>query len=547
MTINSFAINGLPINGTQNNSDIELANISINCPDIFSGSILPTLSKIKILQGGQNFDVTNQYDVVDNNGRMIVKSCQDGAITSIDYINFGYNFYYNFQQILYPSSTKDYAKASITIENGKVIDIDLIHGGSGYTSPVNVKIIGGNGYGAIASCTVSGGSITAINLLFQGNFYTHVPSIVFDTDVAVIEHQVGIVRKYPGHYVASDSLISDNSFLYDGKFYQNFSYEIEVDMLFDKYKNIVKKILHPVGYNLFGAYSRFDKKIVTALAKQLSQQFDQYPIDQTFIYENFIKHFYKVLTETNLSTLENDFYKHFIKALSENTELITEIIAKHVYKVFSENSEIVQDVYKNHLTKVLDDQSENITDYYYAFFTKVASDSTQNVSDNTVKELIKAFTDATSNLTDSYTNTIIKGIDETISSFNETTVLNISKLLTDITEAVVDMIDMAGYGLLKGVADTLNNLTDTTTISSNLVKSDSTSNLTDVYSSTITKTLSDVTEYILDNILVPILLHFDDFIDATDLDTTQSYGTSLNKDYFAQDYGILVTNFSKTL
>ena len=60
-----------------------------------------------------------------------------------------------------------------------VTAVQIINGGSGYTSAPSVSISGGGGTGATASATVSGGIVTAITVTSAGSGYTSEPSISF--------------------------------------------------------------------------------------------------------------------------------------------------------------------------------------------------------------------------------------------------------------------------------------------------------------------------------------------------------------------------------
>lgn len=89
------------------------------------------------------------------------------------------------------------AVLEINVSNGRIISIDVIAPGAGYTNPT-ITITGGNGTGAAATATVksvqepggiqptatavlSGGAITAVNLSAGGSGYTTVPTVTVVT------------------------------------------------------------------------------------------------------------------------------------------------------------------------------------------------------------------------------------------------------------------------------------------------------------------------------------------------------------------------------
>jgi hypothetical protein len=361
MAINDSAINGGVINGTLSQASIELSNISVNLPDVFSGKLLPTLSNITIHKSGSGFMDGNTFIVDNNSAKMLVKSSYNSGITGIEYINFGYGYYDTSQQILYPNKKKSYAKAVCVVSNGKLIGVDIIDGGGGYTTTPNVLVIGGGGKSAKVSCTINSGSINSLTIINEGSFYTHAPSIVFDDDVAVIQHNIGTYRKYPGYYVDSNSLISDESYIQDGYYYQTYSYELGVDELFEKYKNVVKKILHPSGYNIFGAITKFDTQDIISAIKILTLQIDQFPNDIIFPLENLIK----------------DISKNIDESLNP-----------------------IQDTITKYFTTIMNDTNISASDLLYVYRILLLTDSC-TVNDSVSKRPIKTFNDSTSNIIDS--------------------------------------------------------------------------------------------------------------------------------------------------
>ena len=59
------------------------------------------------------------------------------------------------------------------------------------------------------------------------------------------------VISLPGSYIDSSSLLDGYSKLHDGNYYQQYSYVIRITETMKKYKNIVEKLLHPVGTKMF--------------------------------------------------------------------------------------------------------------------------------------------------------------------------------------------------------------------------------------------------------------------------------------------------------
>jgi hypothetical protein len=70
---------------------------------------------------------------------------------------------------------------------------------------------------------------------------------------AELKGSVGTIGVTLGTFINADGKISEASKrIQDSKFYQDFSYVIKVGQSIDKYRNIVRKLLHPIGLALFG-------------------------------------------------------------------------------------------------------------------------------------------------------------------------------------------------------------------------------------------------------------------------------------------------------
>lgn len=103
-----------------------------------------------------------------------------GPVTSIDVVNSGDNYDADNPPILTiaPETGRTGSGARGTvIVNGGVKDIEVISGGSGYTSAPLVSIVGGGGQGAAATAIISKGEVTRILVTSSGTGYTSRPSI----------------------------------------------------------------------------------------------------------------------------------------------------------------------------------------------------------------------------------------------------------------------------------------------------------------------------------------------------------------------------------
>lgn len=92
---------------------------------------------------------------------------------------------------------------------------------------------------------------TAINLTTGATGSGHTLSRLGD---AVLHFDVGTVRKYPGYYIGSGSVLGDGCFIEDSFYYQVYSYVTILEERLAKYKTILMDVLHPAGTKNFGEY-----------------------------------------------------------------------------------------------------------------------------------------------------------------------------------------------------------------------------------------------------------------------------------------------------
>lgn len=64
---------------------------------------------------------------------------------------------------------------------------------------------------------------------------------------------VGALTNYPGYYANNDGKLSSNKRLFDGTYYQDFSYVLRSEIAFSRYKETYKKLVHPAGFKMFGS------------------------------------------------------------------------------------------------------------------------------------------------------------------------------------------------------------------------------------------------------------------------------------------------------
>lgn len=100
-----------------------------------------------------------------------------GPVTSIDILNGGKNYDAAVPPILTISGGGGTGATAEVVVNGSVVDIEVLEGGSGYTSSPLVSIYGSNGVGASATAVITNGSVSRILINTSGSGYTSEPVV----------------------------------------------------------------------------------------------------------------------------------------------------------------------------------------------------------------------------------------------------------------------------------------------------------------------------------------------------------------------------------
>lgn len=131
------------------------------------------------------------------------------------------------------------------------------------------------GNNAIVSGSLASGNgvIYDVSLLSSGyTFNTEGEQIEFtnqsNTDfTAVLDMIVGGIATEEGEWLDNSGFLNSDKYVTDSDYYQEFSYEIQVEKSLDKYIDVIKKLTHPVGNKMFGKpliidTNKFDQNII---------------------------------------------------------------------------------------------------------------------------------------------------------------------------------------------------------------------------------------------------------------------------------------------
>lgn len=141
-----------------------------------------------------------------------------------------------------------------------ISSISILNGGSGYKlndSVIFTPFPGDNGQGAKAkvSKVSSTGKILKIKIENFGVNYRRSPTITINSEKGigfVGTCQVGAICNFEGYYANADGRLSSRRVIQDSHYYQNYSYVIKSEITIDKYRDILKRLIHPAGLGFFG-------------------------------------------------------------------------------------------------------------------------------------------------------------------------------------------------------------------------------------------------------------------------------------------------------
>lgn len=117
----------------------------------------------------------------------------------------------------------------------------------------------GNNAVITTNVIVANGTVTGVEIYNSG--FGHIDDEVV-TAVNMANNSMALTVKTfaqtqgtgQGYYKGTKGFVSGDKYLHDGDYYQNFSYDIKTSIPFDKYKDVLKQVIHVAGTKVFGTY-----------------------------------------------------------------------------------------------------------------------------------------------------------------------------------------------------------------------------------------------------------------------------------------------------
>ena len=213
--------------------------------ELTSGNIM----KVMITNGGTGYVVGDKFDI-DNTGHLNING------RSISLIVDGVDV------------------------NGTITSLKLENAGRGYTSLPTIS--GGSGIGAVL--TPMGwdvGGIKKIKIQNNGFGFTSAPLLDLTGlgagDATATVNIGSYEPKFNVGFTSDNGFLSSAKYIQDSNYYQLFSYVITVGETIDKWRDFVKRAVHPAGLALFGRYQLISN-VKTNLTIRITDMSDRYTI-----------------------------------------------------------------------------------------------------------------------------------------------------------------------------------------------------------------------------------------------------------------------------
>ncbi len=124
---------------------------------------------------------------------------------------------------------------------GAISSLEIISSDASFDKFANATIINSRGTASVVDSTADLVGITRHTI--RNTTY----------DGAIKPLISGVITQ-PGRYIDTKGFLSWNMRLQDNDFYQEYSYVIRATEIVDKYRDVVKRVLHPSGSKMFGSY-----------------------------------------------------------------------------------------------------------------------------------------------------------------------------------------------------------------------------------------------------------------------------------------------------
>ena len=178
-----------------------------------------------------SYPTANALTIIDN--CLTHSNTTVGTIDTLNVINPGVGYQNN---VAIKATDPHTAGSGILDQNGNYVGLNAVITG--------IPIVGNN---IAKTAYVIDSGFDNLTSLFGVLFKDPATNSTLNADIISSGIGSGV-----GYFKDTRSMLSSNKYLYDGEYYQNFSYVIRASRTLDTYVDVLKKIVHPAGNAVFG-------------------------------------------------------------------------------------------------------------------------------------------------------------------------------------------------------------------------------------------------------------------------------------------------------
>ena len=226
--------------------------------DDFQAEILPTISKVVVVDPGERFRFGQiiRFDSTAGSGAIGIVSgvTVNGGIRNIKILRFGSNYESSFYVSIFPSGVFTDTGSSFETTGDGDINTFIEDAYAGYEESVD-------SFRSDYALNDSPDQFPFYSATtYTGQFVSQFRSRQFqfqeNQSGALLLALMGPISTYPGVYLDRKGMASNSSYLQDNNYYQTFSYVIKTKSDISQYKDVVTSFVHPAGMKMFGEKSQ---------------------------------------------------------------------------------------------------------------------------------------------------------------------------------------------------------------------------------------------------------------------------------------------------
>jgi hypothetical protein len=305
---------------------------------LFIGTIKPTTTNWEIVAGGTGFRVGQIFNVSVGSGVdtlvRVARVSSSGAIERLKFLNYGYNFTDDISIILsnalgvtkrvkyFQTKGGGFAETFDAVRQHSITDSDRYFL-EDYVTPF----------------TYSGTSLVSSSTISQLLTSATTTGVENPSD-ASINFKLGAIARYPGEYTSTQGFASEPDVrIQDSQLYQPFAYQISSELDISTFYDIVKKLVHQAGTNMFVNRVLSTSANISANVSIVTRQNVYTDLFSTFTTLETVSRLIGKTANTDIiNTAENTTYS-IAKPISDETS-ITDVVTISIIKNYTDTIEL---------------------------------------------------------------------------------------------------------------------------------------------------------------------------------------------------------------